>query len=142
MRKVKYREMRKVKYRGKIKCNGISEYNRLDWEIGSLSWYETNGAIRAFINNFGVYPETVGESTSIYCLKDGKKTEIFEGDILKIKQKFNSFADNLLGVVKWDAEEACFYVETLFDFYPMDEIAFETEIVGNIWDNPEMKEEI
>ena len=134
--------MRKVSYRGKIKNNKTNEYSKLDWEVGSLSWYETGGAIRAFINNFGVHPETVGESTGVYCLKDSKKAEIFEGDILKIKQKFNSFTDNLLGVVNWDAEEACFYVETLFDFYPMDEIAFETEIVGNIWDNPEMKEEI
>ena len=131
--------MRKVSYRGKIKNNKTNEYSKLDWEVGSLSWYETGGAVRAFINNFGVHPETVGESTGVYCLKDGKKSEIFEGDIL---QKFNGFVDDLLGVVNWDAEEACFYVETLFDFYPMDEIAFETEIVGNIWDNPEMKEEI
>lgn len=130
---------RKVRYRGKVKNNKTTEYSKLDWEVGSLSWYETGGAVRAFINNFGVHPETVGESTGVYCLKDGKKSEIFEGDIL---QKFNGFVDDLLGVVNWDAEEACFYVETLFDFYPMDEIAFETEIVGNIWDNPEMKEEI
>lgn len=134
--------MRKVKYRGKAKYNGINEYSKLDWEVGGLNWQDIQGKLCAFIDGVFVHPETVGESTGIYCLKDGKKTEIFEGDILKIKQKFNSFADNLLGIVKWDAEEACFYVETLFDFYPMDEIAFETEIVGNIWDNPEMKEEI
>lgn len=117
--------MREILFRGKDKDN--------NWVYGSLV-KRANGKI--YIYNYEideeikVNPDTVGEGTGIYCLKDGRKTEIFENDILAIKNKIHGFTSIVTGIVCWDEEEAGFYIELEDDFLKMTDIPSDTEIIG------------
>lgn len=75
-----------------------------------------------------VNPETVVQFTGLTD-KDGKK--IFEGDIIKTKNKFPDGTDHEAKVVA-----------DLDDFYLMWCIkhSIETEVIGNIYENPELLE--
>ena len=140
--------MREILFRGKRKDNG-------EWEYGDL-WCNPYGkrvvCIVSPINDQGttggneVIPETVGQYTG---LKDKNGKRIFEGDILHIAK----IADGLGNyyhlpldcpvnvVVKWDL---CEWVwETLCEnkhhiSFPDAWYYYECEVVGNIYDNPEM----
>ena len=121
------------------------------------NWYEGNLAIipkrishvvdaGSYISNsagmpfaYQVRPETVGQSTG---LKDSKGVEIFEGDIIKDPKS--------VGVVGWLAP--MFIVQTKPEgeywnlgaglCYPPDKNQLkETEIIGNIHENPELIED-
>lgn len=78
-------------------------------------------------------PETVGQATGIL---DKRARDIFEGDILKIHHKTPLPVD--LAVVKYDKKQSAFRA------FPVDrpwyacQIAYPDEIVGNIYDNPDL----
>ena len=80
------------------------------------------------IEKFTVYSDTVGQFTG---LTDKNGTRIFEGDV--IKRRGENF------IVYWDEECAGFY-----PFYDQDNpigygvIGEESEVIGNIHDNPEL----
>lgn len=80
---------------------------------------------------FDVDENTVGEFTG-FTDKNGK--DIYEGDIVTL-----SYAPDKLYVVIWAEEQARFLmtdgetVEDFDDFY-----VFETTVVGNIYDNPDI----
>lgn len=79
-----------------------------------------------------IVPETAGQFTGLTD-KNGKK--IFEGDIIE-------FDCDSLGVIEWDEDCAKFAIHydenilTDFDSY----YGFNCEVVGNIYDNPELLE--
>ena len=77
---------------------------------------------------FWVEPETVGQFTGLTD-KNGKK--IFELDIIKTKNRLSDGAEHEAKVVA-----------DLDDFYLMWCIkhSIETEVIGNIYDNPELLE--
>lgn len=133
--------MRQILFRGKDKDNNWVYGSLIKKVTGKTYIYEYKTGEEIEVNT-----DTVTGSTGIYCLKNGKKTEIFEGDVLKTKHTHNNVLyeiyDGLLGLVRWDEEEATFYIDLDIDFINMSEITLETEIVGNIWDNPEYLEEI
>jgi len=80
-----------------------------------------------------VNPETVGQATGIL---DKRARDIFEGDILKIHHKTPLPVG--LAVVKYDKKQSAFRA------FPVDrpwyacQIAYPDEIVGNIYDNPDL----
>lgn len=77
-----------------------------------------------------VYTDTLGQFTGL-CDKSGER--IYEGDIVYVPDEEEA------GVVAWDDESARFTIELTgllidFDNYS----AIYTEVIGNIYDNPEL----
>lgn len=140
--------MREILFRGKNITTGKWRYGRYVQQ----TLFKTGSCkecVHWIIGEYGyemykIAPRTLGQYTGI----DGKdKVKIFEGDILKIPSKaliYNiGYVRELLGIVRWDKEEASFYIESALDFYGMDEIMPEkTEVIGNKWDNPELLKEM
>lgn len=90
------------------------------------------------LEKYQVAPETVGQCTGLTD-ENGKK--IFEGDILKILSSDCGQADEWISVVKYDE----YGFSPFCDQYNCDgcECSFELdeyEVIGNIYDNPELLE--
>lgn len=125
--------MRKIKFRGKNRWNGV-------WYYGSLFVKELYGCPLIFsttIECSEVDPETIGQFSGLY---DCNGKEIYEGDILKWEK------DGLMYVVKfWDG---MFYASVkecndgILGGFPLHALTKhdyrKCEIIGNIHDNPEL----
>lgn len=81
---------------------------------------------------YTVDPDTVGQYTGLTD-KNGKK--IFEGDIL-CNEKGICYGDCYAAVVKYNCGE--FRAEGFVNFYAVDFCVL--EVIGNIYDNPELME--
>ena len=136
--------MREILYRGKTKegkwvygfylrathhyqnPKGIHE----DWIVASA--VQQGGWVN-LARKFAVLPETLGQSTG---LPDSHGNKIFEGDKLRFVQPIEGF-DSVLDVVwhdtGWCVKEHGFNPEPLLGKYAKD-----MEIVGNIYDTPEL----
>lgn len=66
-------------------------------------------------------------------LKDKNGKEIYEGDIIRW---FNSYNEAMVEVIEWETSKAAFYIPGRG--YPKNS---EIEIIGNIFENPELLEE-
>jgi len=137
--------MREIKFRGK-EYNRISEddpaywddYRATDWVYGYLG---DEDVIYSDGNGYYIIPETVGQFTGLLD-KNGK--EIYEGDIVKDKLG--------IGVVQWLPCNCAFAVldlDTYNDTKELEKSYFklncpqplqlqDTEVIGNVWDNPEL----
>lgn len=145
-------EVRKIKFRGKLISDFDSEkfgvhYSKGDWVYGNL--VRSNGEpyiVGNVVNSdydyvaleywYRVDPETVGQFTG---LKDRSGKEIYEGDIVLCENK-------TLGVVRYDEFEALYHVGVNpIQYYVCNTQNPEfmevfIEIVGNIYDSPEIFE--
>lgn len=128
--------MRNIIFRGKRLDNG-------QWVYGDLYHRKICDVVSPTIHNIeytggSVDPATVGQYTG---LNDKNGNKIFEGDILKIYYYGKS---KIFGVVKFG--ESRFFIDDNFmrdDIKakaPMTEMfsRYEFEVVGNIYDNPEL----
>ena len=127
--------MRTIKFRGKTTANG-------HWVYGCLINYGDNAiSISNRKSNPWVDPATVGQFTG---LTDRNGKEIYEGDIITVNGKYPR-------VVLWDKmswalmpteyfHDEMFWVMNLqhpgIDWW--EEFADEFEVIGNIFDNPEL----
>ena len=133
--------MRKFLFHGKRKDNG-------EWVKGNLAAYDlicpdypedTYNATgnycgqTPYVGFVEVIPETVGECTNI---PDKNNVLIFEGHIVQFRTKNSTFKSLY---VRWNNETAQFVASTKDGarYYPMDS-SWEYEILGNIYDNPEL----
>lgn len=89
--------------------------------------YEGVANVYYFTGFVKVDPESVGQYTG---LTDNNGTKIFEGDICAIVSEEKEIIKDDIFVVSW--EENCG-----FNLY----ICFDYEIIGNIYDNPELLKE-
>ena len=126
--------MRAILFRGKCVDSG-------EWVYGFYSPVNLPrfGNQGHFINENGfraveVIPETVGEYTG---LTDKKGKKIFEGDILEFVQKV---------IVRWHKIYGGFVLEPVvrsnayLQWMMFDNGIIDYEIIGNIYDNPELLE--
>lgn len=127
--------MREILFRGKRKDNGKWAYKYLyirnDGQY-EISFYSKYFDFERF--TYDVIPETVGQYIGLTD-KNGKK--IFEGDILK-----NIESDEIIDICYSGCSFRYSYNNSIYG-YGVDDIkegllTDEFEIIGNIYDNPEL----
>lgn len=127
--------MRDIKFRGKL-------VNSRKWSYGNLQITKQGTIIitpdETVLGTYGkVISETIGQYTG---LKDKNGKEIYEWDILK-------FSEVDTAIVEWNEKYAYFMIKPIQDYYFDSDVlghAIEyskVEIIGNIYDNPELLEE-
>lgn len=129
--------MREILFRGKRVDNGEwIEGNLIQYPLSSYSYIMSN---YGFDDEICVRSETVGQFTG---LLDKKGKKIFEGDIVR---RFNSKKQEVMRyAVKWNTDCCMFVLMSEYTYlgeYDSDFTVFygeEFEIVGNIYDNPEL----
>ena len=124
---------REIKFRGEREDNGKWVYGFVNKEMGGVYILHPLGVV------IEVLPETVGEYIG---LQDKNIKEICEGDILKNPHR--------TGIVEWEKSmarfvvkpigESCSYLNYDFELPSGETILEDTEIIGNKFDNPELKE--
>lgn len=129
--------MREILFRGKRTDNGEWIYGDLIQNVDCLKIREQEKSIKKIAKSYEVDPETVGQCTGL-CDKNGKK--IFEGDIVLGLFLFDisinaivRFRDGAFGL-EWHRGE-------IIEFNAFTSLCNITyEIIGNIYDNPELLE--
>ena len=130
---------RKIEFRGKSKKDN-------EWHYGSLFIDDNYGGGYDYYIDYMLYgslpyrhsERVIGDSVGQYIgLKDKNKKEIFEGDIIKY------FDEPPLGIVYYNDSLGAFMIDWKFEYEPnyfndcdIDQI----EVIGNIYDNPELLE--
>lgn len=80
-------------------------------------------------------------------LKDKSGKLIYEGDILFEDSRTLAYPDGKYWIVKWNKDSASFYIEMItpnkFEYFPHWHLSrhdLDYEVVGNIYENPELLE--
>lgn len=125
--------MRLIKFRGKdAVCNK-------GWVFGDLvhnqKVTQTGLEPRTMVAGYEVVPESVGQYTGMH---DKNDKEIYEGDIISLKEPNRNYSscevsmsDKGYWAISWDIHE-----RVILGFVDRSNI----EVIGNIYDNPKLKE--
>ena len=135
--------MRNILFKGKRKDNG-------EWVVGNgIDFnYRTpyilttkKDVLGCGFKEFAVIPETVGQYTGLLD-KDGKK--VFEWDIVKVYDNFDCVGETLyVGKVQWDDTFLNWELKTgeniVWSLKNLPSVLY-YEVIGNVFDNPELLE--
>ena len=115
-------------YGHKPNGNGVEEHFIMEWFL-----HTTSDSIYTYFQDVPVIPETIGQYTG-YKDMDGKR--IFRGDVLVF--------DGDRFVVLWNEERGGFQIDywQFDERYDFSELWPTSEVIGNVYDNPELMEEI
>lgn len=139
---------RVIKFRGKSEVGGIVGIKKHDWVYGGITYDDDRVWIDIlYFGQILVDKETIGQYTGLHD-KNGK--EIYEGDILKIPEWLMQDCQDkclcIYGEEHQTSEIIGFglYIEDRYSgeykiLVPSDEWD-EFEVIGNIYDNPELLE--
>ena len=124
--------MRTIKFRGKT-TKGNWACGFLSRHVGGDIYFITTDEKRNLIVNL----DTVGQFTGLYD-KDGK--EIYEGDIVDAWSAGGHLPN---GIIKWGEGSAGFFImppkcNAVWHLVGNDENKETLEVIGNIYDNPEL----
>lgn len=124
--------MRTIKFRGKT-TKGNWACGFLSRHVGGDIYFITTDEKRNLIVNL----DTVGQFTGLYD-KDGK--EIYEGDIVDAWSAGGHLPN---GIIKWGEGIAGFFImppkcNAVWHLVGNDENKETLEVIGNIYDNPEL----
>ena len=133
--------MREILFRGKRKDNGEWVQGDLlldqDLEQAQIVWFDyksTEDGVERDGDGAIVIPETVGQYIGLY---DKNSKKIFEGDIIKGKvHEMNGYRVRR-GVVEYHGVGFIMNLDPN-SWYDQKNISFDCEIIGNIYDNPEL----
>ena len=147
---------REIKFRGKVKHHNPMTNPENGWVEGYYLQDLTQGEMRSYIFNCPCYweviPETVGQFTGMF---DYSKKEIWEGDIVHMKE-IGGYGYEYIGVVKYYEKDCRFGIDLtatdkflkrgLFtegevrenDGYCTITYTLGYEVLGNVFDNPEL----
>lgn len=125
--------MREILFRGKRTDNG-------EWVYGTPILYPDGNVVmcRAFKRNHNVSSKTVCQFIG---LTDKKGRMVFEGDIIKCKvHEMNGYRVRK-GVIEYHDTGFIMNLKPNSDSgYDQKNVPFEREVIGNVFDNPELLE--
>lgn len=130
--------MRTIKFRAK-NINGVWYYGSLVYsdKIDAAIYFQTGNGLVKSMDWVYVNKETIGQFTG---LKDENGNEIYEGDILKWNNGRLYVVKFWRGMFYASVEECNEGILGGFPLHRLTEYEDEKcEIVGNIYDNPELK---
>lgn len=133
--------MREILFRGKRTDNGEwvdGFYTRVadvHYILSGIFDSLTNGIINT--RGYKVIPETVCQFTGL-CDKNGRK--VFEGDIVEGNSEFFTYTHPYGKVVYDGGQYLISFDDVLEDIECLGAWANDVEIIGNIYDNPELLE--
>lgn len=121
---------REIKFRAWITNLNKFVYGITIYPSGGTAFFHPETGYNVDIDN-----KFVQQFTS---LKDKNGKEIYEGDIVKYKRRGGVVADEkeYISTVEWDNKFVCFKLGEHFGFERV--LGFTMEIVGNIFENPDL----
>ena len=133
--------MRAILFRGKIDPDAYSHDRKSEWVYGYYTRYSVIFFGRSVIeqekDDYAVLDDTVCQYTG---LNDKNGTEIFEKDIVETNQYQQSVGTNIFTI---EFVEGNYYLcHDGCTLWTLRSFIDEVEVIGNIFDNPELLKEV
>ncbi|MEN6375496.1 MAG: YopX family protein [Smithella sp.] len=139
--------MKEIKFRGMSLsgewfCGLLSHSNGRNMMQPVTGYYISNSAGQPWA--YAVRPETIGQFIG---RRDKNGKEIYEGDVCRFSVPMSLYIgksenNRFIGEIKWDDSELGYYLLSNNGHHPYVRlwIAMDIEVIGNIYENPELLE--